>query len=235
LLFHFFGSIQLVSWKNLNLLLHDCCADQQLEKLPEKLGMPSMMQVCFPPAIKKIKVKKTMKRLAATVKITAVKIGTKIGEGHFGKVFNGFMDGFFLLSINCVLCFDDFRLFICLGKTPIALKLLDNNVDEEGIISDSTMTALLKEAEVLRDCSSHPNIVKFYGIYKASPPPSNNNPYYIVTELMDGNIRNYLMTRKNRITIGVIELLQIAIDAATGMNHLASNGIIHRDLAGLYC
>jgi len=130
--------------------------------------------------------------------------------------------------------------YFYLATTPIALKLLNNDVEDQYKVNMD----FFSEATMFRD-SRHPNIVQFFGIYIQRPPPQSNdnnnskseeyNKYYIVTELMDGNVRDFLLDPQNRKSVGVIELLKIAIDAATGMNHLALNQIIHRDLAGLYC
>jgi len=139
------------------------------------------------------------------------------------------------------MCLHFFEYFY-LGTIPIALKLLNNDVEDQYRANID----FFSEATMLRDYSRHPNIVQFFGIYIQPQSNNNNNNstesyedynmsnnrYFLVTELMDESVLDFLLDPQNRKSVGVIELLEIAIDAATGMNHLAANEIIHRDLAG---
>jgi len=86
----------------------------------------------------------------------------------------------------------------------------------------------------------HNNIITLIGVCQ--------NPFYIVLELMDGDLRNFLIdsrppsyTRRNRIMgsgrckLNLVDLLSISIDVASGCAYLESQNYIHRDIAARNC
>jgi len=94
--------------------------------------------------------------------------------------------------------------------------------------SDSSNKELfLNEAKVLKQLN-HNNIVKLLGMY------SDTETKYIVTEsLPGGNLLYFLQKRVARPTS--YRLLRFSLDAAQGMEYLASQKYIHRDLAARNC
>ena len=85
----------------------------------------------------------------------------------------------------------------------------------------------LGEAEILKQYD-HPNIVRLLGVC------TDKEPVYIVMELMPGG--DFLHFLRN---IGanqtIYQLTKFSLDAALGMEYLASKNCIHRDLAARNC
>jgi len=88
----------------------------------------------------------------------------------------------------------------------------------------------------------HNNIITLIGVCQ--------NPFYIVLELMDGDLRNFLIDSRppsysrrtrNRIMgsgrwkLNLVDLLSISIDVASGCEYLESQNYIHRDIAARNC
>jgi len=91
----------------------------------------------------------------------------------------------------------------------------------------SSKRLFLNEAEVLKQLNHH-NIVKLFGMY------TDAKTMHIVTEsLPGGNFLNYLQKRVTKQT--PYRLLRYSLDAAQGMEYLASQKYIHRDLAARNC
>jgi len=91
----------------------------------------------------------------------------------------------------------------------------------------SNKQLLLNEAEVLKQLNHH-NIVKLLGIYAVT------EKMCIVTEsLPGGNFLCFLQKREAKPTS--YKLLRFSLDAAEGMEYLASQKYIHRDLAARNC
>ncbi|KAM3857478.1 tyrosine-protein kinase Tec [Diretmus argenteus] len=85
----------------------------------------------------------------------------------------------------------------------------------------------IEEAKVMMRLS-HPKLVQLYGVC------SQQHPIYIVTEFMElGCLLNVLRQRRGGFTLG--SLLSFCQDVGEGMEHLESNGFIHRDLASRNC
>ena len=91
----------------------------------------------------------------------------------------------------------------------------------------SNKQLFLNEAEVLQQLNHH-NIVKLLGMY------TDAETMYIVTEsLPGGNLLDFLQKREAKPTL--YRLLRYSLDAAQGMEYLASHKYIHRDLAARNC
>ena len=85
----------------------------------------------------------------------------------------------------------------------------------------------LAEAEVMKKYD-HPNIIRLLGVC------TDKEPVYIVMELMlGGNFLHFLCNHGANQTI--YQLTKYALDAALGMEYLASKNCIHRDLAARNC
>ena len=85
----------------------------------------------------------------------------------------------------------------------------------------------LGEAEILKQYD-HPNIVRLLGVC------TDKEPVYIVMELMPGgDFLHFLRNVGANQTI--YQLTKFSLDAALGMEYLASKNCIHRDLAARNC
>jgi len=99
------------------------------------------------------------------------------------------------------------------GTAQVALK---------GMKEEKNFTQFVREASLLQKLN-HPNIVKFFGLY------INNNQAYIVMEyFVRGSLDRVLQTMDD---INNDDLLGMAAQAASGMQYLESQGIVHRDIA----
>eukprot|EP01105_Mastigella_eilhardi_P026738 TRINITY_DN7867_c0_g1_i1.p1 TRINITY_DN7867_c0_g1~~TRINITY_DN7867_c0_g1_i1.p1 ORF type:complete len:718 (-),score=127.24 TRINITY_DN7867_c0_g1_i1:717-2597(-) len=99
------------------------------------------------------------------------------------------------------------------GTTSVALKEL--NLE--------TTNDFFNEVTLLKSLR-HPCIVQYYGLYL------HNDRIFICTELVAGGSLNTFLQRE-RDTLTLKDLLSMAKCAAAGMVYLASNSIVHRDLA----
>lgn len=64
----------------------------------------------------------------------------------------------------------------------------------------------------------HPNVVKFVGIV--------GEPFRIITEFMHGGDLLTFLEKEEEISVNI--RVQFVRGIASGMNHLASQGIVHR-------
>ncbi|CAN7986644.1 unnamed protein product, partial [Ixodes hexagonus] len=162
-----------------------------------------------------VKTGKTVVRHIAREKISFIQT---LGEGAFGRVFLGTVD---------YLTPDE-------PTTLVAVKTLKNmSVDEARIDFD-------REAELLTNLQ-HANIVRFYGI------STDGDPLMILFEYMEyGDLNNFLRDRgpdstvldptsKHVPPLSRTDLLKISSQVACGMEYLASQHFVHRDLATRNC
>ncbi|XP_019852393.1 PREDICTED: uncharacterized protein LOC100637961 [Amphimedon queenslandica] len=98
-----------------------------------------------------------------------------------------------------------------IGKGPVTIKT--------NIATDITQETFLDEANILGKLRHH-NIISLYGVCTES------YPFYIVTEPINGNLKDYLTT--NNPTPA--ELVDIAIQVTDGMMYLEEQDYIHCDL-----
>ena len=71
----------------------------------------------------------------------------------------------------------------------------------------------------------HYNIVQFYGMVLAN----KQNEVWLAMELLDGRLDKFL--HDNQYEIPLDTQIKILLDAANGMEHVARQGFVHRDLA----
>lgn len=141
-----------------------------------------------------------------------------LGEGAFGRVFLGTVD---------YLTPDE-------PTTLVAVKTLKDAAMEEARVDFE------REAELLTNLQ-HANIVRFYGV------STDGDPLMIVFEYMEhGDLNNFLRDRgpdrsvldpgaKPVAPLTRADLLKISTQVATGMEYLASQHFVHRDLATRNC
>ena len=84
----------------------------------------------------------------------------------------------------------------------------------------------VKEIELHKQLD-HINIIKLLGVC------SNADILYVVMESMAGG--NFLHFLQKEVNLTLSQLLTFSLDAAQGMEYLASHNIIHRDLAARNC
>ncbi|RIB26939.1 kinase-like domain-containing protein [Gigaspora rosea] len=99
----------------------------------------------------------------------------------------------------------------CLKVDPVDL--------DEKIVKD-----FVKELKPLLKVSSHPNMIKFYGVTKDKQGYFN----LILEYAEDGNLRDYL--KANFTTLQWTDKLNIAKEIVHGLLYLHDNDIVHRDL-----
>jgi len=102
------------------------------------------------------------------------------------------------------------------------------NLSEQSCDSGSEKWDLKHEAGMMSRVSNHENIVPFIGVLLAPRA-------CVVTKLMrQGSLEDLLVNYgalNRRSSFSFIKLVQMAIDAAAGVLHLHSSGVIHRDIA----
>ena len=99
--------------------------------------------------------------------------------------------------------------------TQVAVKVLKP-------VGTMSKDELLQEANVLKKLH-HTNVIKLYGVC------TKEEPSYIITELMDSNLQNYL--RGDGCSMKLPDLVDKCVQVSCGMAHLEEKNIIHRDLA----
>ena len=81
------------------------------------------------------------------------------------------------------------------------------------------------EIEILTSLPPHPNIITFFGVSLSSDHINT----YIVTELaVNGSLHDYLYVKMGKPSPD--QSLAWALQVASGMQHLHSNNVVHRDL-----
>lgn len=103
-------------------------------------------------------------------------------------------------------------------RTIVAVKSV------KGGSPDTETTALLREAALMSQVSSHPNLVPLLGVVTSTP----GEPLVVVKFCANGDLRSYLQAQKS---LDARFKLQVALEIARGMAHLVVHRLVHRDLA----
>ncbi|CAH1253267.1 NTRK2 [Branchiostoma lanceolatum] len=142
----------------------------------------------------------------------------ELGEGAFGRVYLG----------KCEKLNADEDASLVAVKTLKEMSVEDARKDFD------------REAELLTNMQ-HENIVKFYGVC------TEGEPWLMIFEYMEnGDLNNYLRSHgpdavfliKNPAShkeLSNLELLQISVQVAAGVEYMASQHFVHRDLATRNC
>eukprot|EP00056_Hartaetosiga_gracilis_P008745 m.125816 g.125816 ORF g.125816 m.125816 type:complete len:758 (-) comp12985_c0_seq23:942-3215(-) len=135
----------------------------------------------------------------------------KLGEGHFGVVFEGEAEG--LVSGQ--------------KTTRVAVKML----------TESTTEAILdfnKEVQIMKSIAGSDHIVQLLGICV------EEQPYLMLMELMSrGDLKTLMRSSRPKLSkaspLSLRQLLTMGSDIADGMAFLQAKRIVHRDLAARNC
>ncbi|XP_078698808.1 proto-oncogene tyrosine-protein kinase ROS-like isoform X2 [Branchiostoma floridae x Branchiostoma belcheri] len=135
-----------------------------------------------------------------------------LGSGAFGEVFEGTATD--ILGPGT-------------GDTRVAVKTLHKGA------TDQEKGDFLKEAHLMSQFK-HGNIVALRGVCL------DNNPQYIILELMDqGDLKSYLhANRPNPLRpsqLDLMDLIDICLDVTRGCKYLEEMHFVHRDLAARNC
>ena len=141
-----------------------------------------------------------------------LKIEDELGEGQFGKVYFAWATG------------------VVKGeeKTRVAVKTMKRGSSQE------TAEDFRKEMEIMMDFD-YPNIVRLLGIC------TRDEPLYLITELMKhGDLKAFIRKARPSEThprsfLSIVQLVDIAAQAAAGVAYLASRLFVHRDIAARNC
>ncbi|XP_047144848.1 tyrosine-protein kinase transmembrane receptor Ror isoform X2 [Hydra vulgaris] len=130
-----------------------------------------------------------------------------LGEGQFGKVFQG--------RIHGVVKEEE--------STDVAVKCLKQGS------SLQVLEAFNKEVKLM-SALKHSNILRLLAV------STEEEPYCMIFEFMEnGDLNEYLRKNKDTAMLSDSDLITICKHIASGMNHLASKKFVHRDLATRNC
>jgi serine/threonine protein kinase len=146
-------------------------------------------------------------RIPREIKRSHVTMLTKLGVGAFGEVWKAFLDE----SSS--------------GGVPgymVAVKtcLVTGGEGEEDMV---------KEATVMAQVPSHPNVVPLIGVVTRGTPL-----FLLVSICENGSVLSFLSTRKTdqiHRQLTILDKINMSLDVAKGMAHLAECHFVHRDLA----
>ncbi|KAI3384551.1 hypothetical protein SNEBB_003618 [Seison nebaliae] len=124
----------------------------------------------------------------------------KIGQGQFGVVKKAVLNT---------------------TKQLVAVKLVKQ--------TNCPVNELMREADTMKKLS-HPNLVKFIGLYES------DGQIGIVTEYMKhGSLLSFLLRNRLQLLTLPHRLISITLQVCNAMVYLESNNLIHRDLAARNC
>lgn len=161
------------------------------------------------------------------VPIATIKFCQELGEGAFGKVYKGYVLGFFSE----------------ITATPVAVKTVKMNA------SLKVKQEFKREVELM-SFLQHPNIICLLGVCINEQPMcmlfefmSNGDLHeYLVTNYVqsdelsiDDYCENFALTEGANCRLHLRDLLYISSQIAAGMEYLSAHHYVHRDLAARNC
>ncbi|CAB3408822.1 unnamed protein product [Caenorhabditis bovis] len=107
-------------------------------------------------------------------------------------------------------------------EVEVAVKLMKGTAD----LNKVKIREMMKEARLMR-AFKHKNVVRFYGV------AVDEQPLYIILELVRGGALNTYLQKNKKVT--TVELMNMCLGAALGLQYLHANNCIHRDIAARNC
>ncbi|CAM9886299.1 unnamed protein product [Lampetra fluviatilis] len=142
-------------------------------------------------------------------------LGSVLGEGEFGCVFEG------------RLMKDDGT------KVEVAVKTMKVEV-----CTSSDIESFLNEVLAMKDFD-HPNVIRLLGVcLEVCPGQQLPRPMAVLPFMSHGDLHSFLKrTRFTRtpVYMPLQTLLQFMVDISRGMEYLSANNFVHRDLAARNC
>jgi len=105
-------------------------------------------------------------------------------------------------------------------------ELAGHDIALKKITGSNEYENLKKEANVLKEFR-HPNIVKYFGLYKAE----RSGDEYIVCEFANGGSLKSALENVKETQVPNKQLLRFCLETAHGMTYIHSKKFMHRDLA----
>ncbi|XP_078466215.1 tyrosine-protein kinase receptor TYRO3-like isoform X2 [Lampetra planeri] len=141
-------------------------------------------------------------------------LGSVLGEGEFGCVFEG------------RLMKDDGT------KVEVAVKTMKE------VCTSSDIESFLNEVLAMKDFD-HPNVIRLLGVcLEVCPGQQLPRPMAVLPFMSHGDLHSFLKrTRFTRtpVYMPLQTLLQFMVDISRGMEYLSANNFVHRDLAARNC
>ena len=143
------------------------------------------------------------------------KIGV-LGAGAFGEVWKGMLDESREKGV-----LDECREKGGAPGYPVVVKVTKSKEGEGA-------KEMLREAALMAQIDMHPNLVSLIGVVTAGEPPL----LLLLSYCEKGALSSVLKRRKaSGASVPTGRKLQMLVDIASGMAHLAAHGVIHRHLA----
>lgn len=134
-----------------------------------------------------------------------IKLGRELGEGQFGKVFEGSTSG--LQNGDT-------------GSKLVAVKLLNSSLDMQDQVT------FVQEALRMRYIS-HRHIVRLLGVCFKTVPG-----FIVLEHMAKGDLKAYLQRSKTSAQpLNTFEMLRMSAQVASALSYLSEMRYVHRDIA----
>nr|XP_006813611.1 PREDICTED: proto-oncogene tyrosine-protein kinase receptor Ret-like [Saccoglossus kowalevskii] len=163
------------------------------------------------------------------VPLSRIEFGEVLGEGAFGKVIQGKIEGRVLTHQNSQSSL--VKEWARSQDVTVAIKMLHEYAE------DTQRNEFLREIELMKDIGHHQNVVSIIACCTVQEPLC-----LIVQHCQDGDLLKFLRQRRSELVannqnidesekLNPSDLLSFARQIAIGMEFLSQKGFVHRDLA----